>query len=202
MIKVFYGENRVLAQAKIRDFLGDSYEIVEGSELTLTDLPNIFRGVSLFDEKRAILIRDVLANRQVAEEIVKYLDSPYLVAIWELKIDKRAVSYKSLKDQVDFIECVMPRDQNAGMVFDIYKTAKRDGKKAVQMLVQIKDEQDPMRFFGLMVSQAMRDCQKHLGAKEKRVLKELSRLDMQLKYESKLQPWMLISAFLLRLSAL
>ena len=200
MIKVFYGENRVKAQEEIRKFLGENYEVVEGADLSVSDLANIFWGNSLLSDERAILVRDILANKEVAGELVNYLESPHKIVLWEMKVDKRSVAYKELKDKVEFKEFVMPRDVNAGLVFEIYRTAKRDGKKAVEMLDKIKDEQDPMMFLGLMVSQALKDYRVRPGVKEKRALKELSKLDMQLKRGSTLQPWVLISAFLLRLA--
>lgn len=202
MIKIFYGENRMQAGAEIKKFLGDKYEIVEGVNLKTTDLPSLLKGSSLFAEERTILIRDLADNKEVYSEIEKYLDTPHKVVILESKIDKRSAVYKLLKDRVEFREFTMPRDQNAGLVFEVYKTAKIDGKKAVKMLQEIESKQDPMMFLGLMVSQALRDYAVRAGAKEKRALKELSKLDMQLKQESTLQPWTLISAFLLRLSSL
>lgn len=95
----------------------------------------------------------------------------------------------------------MPIDPNMRMVFDIYKTAKRDGKKAVAMLDKIKSEEDPVMFCGLMVSQALKDYRVHPRIKEKRVLKELSKLDLDMKSTS-LQPWTLVQGFLLLLSSL
>ena len=200
MIKVFYGENRVKALEEVRKFLGEDYEVVEGSELTPGDLPSLMLGNSLFSEERKILIRDVSANKVVWEELSKYLKTPHKVAILELKIDKRSSAYKTLKDEVEFREFVMPRDLNAGLVFDIYRVAKKDGKKAMEMLEKVKAEQDPMMFLGLMASQAIKDYNMRPGTKEKKALKELSKLDMNLK-STKLSPWLLIQAFLLQLSS-
>ena len=87
------------------------------------------------------------------------------------------------------------------MVFDIYRIAKRDGKKAIEMLEKIKQDEDPIRFTGLLVSQALKDYAKNPGTKEKRVLKELSKLDLNLKTTS-YSPWLLVSSFLLRVSSL
>jgi DNA polymerase III delta subunit len=56
-------------------------------------------------------------------------------------------------------------------------------------------------FFGLLASQALKDYSQKQGTKEKRVLKELSKLDLDLKTTS-YQPWLLIESFLLRLSSL
>ncbi|MBQ3297046.1 hypothetical protein IJH01_02900 [Candidatus Saccharibacteria bacterium] len=201
MIKVFYGENRVKAREEIQKFLGENYEVVEGADLGVKDLPNIFWGTSLFSEERAVLVRDILANKEVAGEIKKYLDSPHKVAILEMKVDKRSNAYKDLQGQVEFLEFVLPQKKNAGLVFEIYRVAKKDGVKAVKMLDEIKEEQEPLMFLGLMVSQAVRDYAARPRAKEKRALLELSKLDMQLKRESTLQPWVLISSFLLRLGA-
>ena len=200
MIKVFYGENRVAAQAEIRKLLGDDYEVVEGADLVAGDLPSLLKGATLLAEERKILIRDFLPNKAVAEELVKYVDTPHEVVIWEMKVDKRASAYKALKDKLEWREFAMPRDSNAGVVFEVYKTAKRDGKKAVELLRRIEGEQEPMMFLGLMVTQAVRDYAARPGAREKKALRELSRLDMELK-SSKIAPWLLIEAFLLRLGA-
>lgn len=201
MIKVFYGENRVQAQEAIRKFLGVDYEVVEGADLAAEDLPNVFWGRTLLAAERAILVRDLLAETGVASEVVKYLDTPHKVALWELKVDKRSVAYKELKDKVEFLEFKPARDVDAGLVFDIYGVAKRDGARAVEMLEKIKDKQEPMMFLGLMVTQAVRDYTARPGAKTKKALTRLSELDMQLKGGSKISSWTLISGFLLRLAS-
>ena len=201
MIRVFYGENRVAALDEARKFLGEDYEVVEGADLTTADLPSLLLGGSLFADERRILIRDVLANKVVAEELVKYVDTPHKVVCLEMKVDKRAAAYKVLKGKVEFREFTMPRDRNAGVVFEIYRMAKRDGKKAVEMLKRIENEQEPMMFLGLMVTQAVRDYAACPGAREKKALRELSKLDMQLKNGSMLSEWTLLQAFLLRVSS-
>ncbi|MBR3248664.1 hypothetical protein IKF89_01370 [Candidatus Saccharibacteria bacterium] len=201
MIKVFYGENRVAISEAVRKFLGEDYEVVEGTELAAEDLPSLMKGNSLFETERRILVRDILANKAACEDLPKYVDTPHKMVFWEMKVDKRAGVYKDLEGEVEFREFAMPRDKNAGLVFDIYRTAKRDGVRAVAMLDKIKDEQEPIMFLGLMVSQAVRDFAVRPGMKEKRALLELSKLDMDLK-SAKLQPWLLISSFLLRLSSL
>lgn len=201
MIRVFYGEDRVRAAAAVRQFLGSDYEIVEGVDLKPADLPSLLMGGSLFNEARAILVRDLGENREVFNLLPEYLETPHKVALFETKIDKRSGTYRILKDKVEFREFVPPRDLNAGLVFEIYRTAKRDGKKAVAMLEKVQDGQEPMMFLGLLVSQALRDYQARPGAKEKRALRELSKLDMQMKLGSKLSDWTLLQAFLLRVSS-
>lgn len=202
MIKVFYGDDRVRAKAEITKFLGTKdYEIIEGADLTPADLPSIFLGNSLFTDTRAILIRDFTANRPVYEKLPEYLNTLHQIAILDVKIDKRSATYKFLKDQIEFQEFTLPKNPNLNLVFGIYRTAKHDGEKAVKMLEKIQAEEDPIMFCGLLISQALKDFNQKQGTKEKRVLKELSKLDLDLKSTS-LQPWLLVQSFLLRLSSL
>ena len=202
MIKVFYGDDRVRAKAEITKFLGTKdYEIIEGADLTPADLPSIFLGNSLFTDTRAILIRDFTANRPVYEKLPEYLNTSHQIAILDAKIDKRSATYKFLKDQIEFQEFTLPKNPNLNLVFGIYRTAKHDGEKAVKMLEKIQAEEDPIMFCGLLISQALKDFNQKQGTKEKRVLKELSKLDLDLKSTS-LQPWLLVQSFLLRLSSL
>jgi DNA polymerase III delta subunit len=201
MISIFTGDDRVKAGREIIRLLCEDHETIEGADLTTNDLPNIFKGVSLFEDKRRILIRDLLANKQVADRLTDYLDTPHNIILQELKLDKRSALYKALKanKKVEIKEFNLPPDPNAKLVFDIYRTAKRDGKRAIAMLEQIKPNQDPIMFFGLLASQAIKDYSQNQGIKEKRTLKELSKLDLQMKSTS-IDPWLLIEACLLRLS--
>ena len=201
MIRVYYGDDRVRATKDIEKILGDEYEVIDGSELGTGDLASVFWGNSLLSEQRNILIRDMSSNKSVYDKLPEYLNTMHNIVIFELKIDKRSATYKTLKDKIEWKEYKLPVNPNMRLVFDIYRTAKRDGKKAVAMLEKIKSEEDPVMFCGLMVSQALKDYKAHPGAKEKRVLKELSELDLNMKSTS-LQPWMLVQGFLLRLSLL
>ena len=196
MIKVFHGENRLQAEKAIVEYLGRDYETIEGDNLTLADLPNIFWGTSLLGSSQAFLIKDILSNKAIANEIPTYLDTNYKVAIWETKIDTRSSIYKILKNKVEIVKFEMPKDYRA---FDVCRMAKKNGRKAVEMLREIEPTEDPIAFAGLMVSQAIKEYKAYPGKKEKAAFKELSRLDMQLK-SSKLQPWTIIEAFLTKMS--
>lgn len=200
MLKIFYGENRILAQQEITKFLGKNYEIIEGPEITAADLPSIFLGNSLFTTGRSILIRDLGVNKPAFDKLPEYLNTTHRVIILELKLDKRSATYKALKDKVEFREFVLPKP-NARLVFDVYRAAKQDGPKSLAILAKIKSDQDPIMFFGLLVSNAIKDYQLHQGIKEKRALQELSQLDLRIK-STFLPPWLLIESFLLRLSSL
>lgn len=87
------------------------------------------------------------------------------------------------------------------MVFGVLDMALRDGRRAVAQVEQIELEQDPYMFFGLLVTQALKKFEQRGGVREKRLLKELAKLDMEMKTTG-LEPWMLIKAFLLRAKSL
>ncbi len=198
MIEVYYGENRNEAVEVAKKTLGEGYEVIEGTELEPNDLMNIFWGRSLLSETRAILIRDFFTNKVVSGELKKFLETRHKIILLETKIDKRSSIYKELVGKIEFREFKMPRDFNAGKVFDIYKIAKRDGVKAVSELEKIETEEEPIMFVGLLASQALKDYKARPGEQEKKILKQLAKLDLELK-SSKIEAWALVKACLLRL---
>ena len=201
MIRIFYGDDRIKIEQEIKNIFGADYEVLEGVELEATDLPSIFLGGSLFADERKILIKDMGENKEVFTKLPEYLNTPHEVILFETKLDKRSATYKSLKDQVKIQEFKMPENVDMNLVFDIFKVAKRDGKKAVEMLEKIETTQDPYMMVGLIASQATKDFEYRQGAKEKRVLAELSKLDMKMKSTS-IQPFSLLKSFLLQVSSL
>ena len=201
MIKVFYGDDRIKAKQEITKLLGTDYEVLDGPEITTNDLPSIFLGLSLFAEKRNILIRDFTANKPAYDALENYLDTPHNIILFETKLDKRTVNYKNLKDKLEFKEFKLPETTDFRIIFDIYRTAKTDGKKAVKMLENIKLTEDPIKFTGLLTSQALKDFATHPGTREKQALKLLAKKDLEMK-TTKVEPWLLVESFLLELSTL
>ena len=87
-------------------------------------------------------------------------------------------------------------------VFNILDLSLRDGKKAVAELEKTQSTQDPYMFFGLMVSQALKKLEwKPNGKKERKLVQELAKIDMQMK-STAYEPWMLVKSFLLRAATL
>lgn len=200
MLRVFYGENRLAAEKAVKQTLGENYEVYEGETLGLTDLPSIFQGASLFEtERRRILLKNLAENAAVWEKIAEYLDTEHDVVVWELKLDKRSAGYKRLKEAgVELREFVALKKPELNVVFNVLDVALRDGAKAVKMVEQIELEQDPYMFFGLLVTQMLKKFDNTGGgAKERRLLKELAKTDLEMK-SSAIEPWMLIKVFLLR----
>lgn len=201
MLRIFTGDDRVRAMDEVKKLLGDSYEIIDAADLMPADLPTIFRGASLFTATRHILIRDFTTNKAVAADLPQYLNTPHDIILFETKLDKRSSLYKEIKSTVEIKEFKLPDSANFTIVFDIYRTAKRDGKRAVAMLQEIKPTEDPIKFTGLLVSQALKDfAARPQGIKERKVLKQLAQTDLQQKTTG-LDPWLLVEAFLLRLSS-
>ncbi|MDO5480609.1 MAG: hypothetical protein Q4F58_03010 [Candidatus Saccharibacteria bacterium] len=194
MIRIFTGDDRIRAGNEIKRILGENYEVIDAADLTPKDLPNIFKGTTIFDAKRHILLRDFTANSSIYPEITKYLDTPHDIVMLETKLDKRLNTYKTIKDQLEIKEFKLPPKTDFTEVFNIYNVAKRDGQKAVEMLKKIEPDEDPIRFTGLLVSQALKDF-------NPKVLKELSDIDIKMK-SSKIDPWLLVESFLLKNSNL
>jgi len=202
MLRVFVGEDRVSAEMALKRVIGGKYEVFEGENLTVNDLPSIFQGTSLFEVgKRKILLKNLSENAAVWEKLADYAETEHEVIVWELKIDKRSVGYKNLKAaKVEIKEFPLKAKPEAKMVFGVLDMALRNGRRAVAQVEQIELEQDPYMFFGLMVTQALKKFEQRGGAREKRLLKELAKLDMEMKTTG-LEPWMLIKAFLLRVKS-
>ena len=201
MIKIYTGDDRVKIQEKIREHFHGEYEALDGAGIAYADMPSIFLGTSLFGDKRKILIKDLSENKEAWEKFTDYVGTEHDVVLWESKLDKRTATYKELVKknvEVEEINVTVPVDTKK--VFDIFNVAMTDGKKAVKMLEEIEDEQEPMMFVGLMVSQAIKKFQWKQGTKEKRVLMELSKLDIAMKTTS-FQPWTLVKSFLLQVSS-
>ena len=215
MIRVFYGNDRAKIAAEVKKILGENYEVFDGENLQVADLFNIFMGTTLFSEKRKILVKDLTPARAAAgeetsenagvdfyEKIAEFVDTPHEIVIWETTVSQK----KSYKDFVKNPKVVAQKFEpvvktDPRKVFDIFDTALVDGPRAVKLLEEIEAEQDPYMFFGLLASQAIKKYEWRQGAKEKRVLKELSKLDMQMKTTT-FSPWQLLESFLLRVSSL
>lgn len=201
MIKIFVGDDRIRAKQATVQFLGQDYEVFDGPDLMEDDLLNICSGNSLLSLHRSILIRDLSKNKSLFEKIPDYLDTQHSVALLEQKLDKRSSVYKALKEKKLVFQFDLNPGADYGKVFNIFSVAKQNGLKAIDMLEEIKNQEDPMMFFGLLASSAIKDFGRNQGTKEKQVLKLLSRLDLRIK-SSSMDPWLLIESFLVQLSRL
>lgn len=202
MLKIVSGTDRVTISRKVKNELGEGYEVFEGDKIQPEDLTNIFLGTSIFGEKRRILLKDVGENKAVFEKIPEFLKTPHEVVIWETKLDKRTATFKKIKqEKIEILEFNLLESTNSKEILNILDVAWKDGKKAVKMIEKLESEQDPFMFVGLMATQAIKKFEWRQGRKEKRVLQELSRLDRRMK-STQLLPWTLVKSFLLQVSSL
>lgn len=199
MIRIFYGEDRMRAMNEIKKIFGENYETIDCVDLMTKDLTPIFLNKTLFADKRKIVLKDFTLNTEIYSKLPDFLNTSHEVILFENKLDKRTATYKEIKDKVEIVEFKLPESTDFRMVFDIYKIAKKDGKRAVEMLEKIKINEDPIRFTGLLVSQALKDFGFRQGSYEKRILKDLAKIDMQMK-SSKIEPWLLVESFLIKMS--
>ena len=141
-------------------------------------------------------------NKELFEKLAEFAESDNEVIVWESKLDKRTAAYKALSKKVKIKEFKLKENIDKKMVLDVFSTALYNGEKAVKMVQKVENEQDPYMFFGLTVSQAVSRFEKNPnGKKEKRVLLELSDIDIKMRTTS-CQPWLLIQSFLFRVSSL
>ena len=196
MIYLFYGDQRQALDQEIQKILGSDYEVIAGEKLTADLLPELFLGTSLFATQRKIVVRGFSDSGLKLDTLKPYLDTPHQVVLTETKFSPSTAIAKELLKTKKFVV-------NTRAVFDVFNTAKRDGQRAVQMLEQIIDTQEPQPFFGLMVSQAIKAYTQQPTPKNQRILRSLAELDMDLKTSAYSgEPWLLIKGWLLRLSSL
>ena len=202
MIRIFYGDNRVMAQKVIKQQLGD-YEIIEADKIQRDDMPSVFLGTSLFGEIRSILIKDLSENKECWEILPNFIEGcPHHIVIWETKLDKRSAVYKTLSKNkyVELKEFKMAEDPNKKLVFDIFDTAFRgDGKKAAQMVEKIEVTNDPFSFMGLMTTMAIKKLQ-YNNSRAAGAIKILAQADLDMKSTS-IEPWTIVKAALLKIFA-
>lgn len=203
-MKVIYGESRAAAEQEVRRVLGADYEVYEGENLNLTDLPSIFQGTTLFsDEKRRILLKNLTERAEIWEKIGDYADSTHEVVIWEVKVDKRSAGYKRLAEKgVEFKEFKNTAGADPRVAFGILDIALRDGAKALTEVEKIEKTQDPYMFFGLLVSQMVKKYEFSCGGKRERaILKRMAEVDRQMK-STGVEPWTLVKGFLAQINSL
>lgn len=103
MITLLIGENSYEIDRELKQLVADfdgMAEKFDGETLEVRQLPDLLAGMSLFAEKRLVIIKDVSSNKQVWDELPSFLervsDDVELVLV-EPKPDKRTRTYKTLQ---------------------------------------------------------------------------------------------------------
>lgn len=102
MITVLTGENSFAIKEALESILTSSEgrpERVDGEDLQLKDIPDLLMGMTLFSQKRLVIIKDLSKNKSIWERLPDWLgkisDDIHLVLVDE-KLDKRTSAYKAL----------------------------------------------------------------------------------------------------------
>ncbi|MCX6728926.1 MAG: DNA polymerase III subunit delta [Candidatus Saccharibacteria bacterium] len=146
MITILIGDNSFEIQRALDDIISDfdgNVEKIEGSELSVSQLPDVLMGVSLFAEKRLVVIRNLYENKSVwpvlGDWADKISDDIHLVLV-EPKPDKRTSTYKTLLKIADVHEFVQWTDRDVGVAekwvaAEAEKRSLNLNKKLIQTLV-------------------------------------------------------------------
>lgn len=206
MFYIYYGNDRKRISAEIKKVLGEGYEIFDGENLSIQDLVNICEGVSLFSEKRKILIRDLTPARKdegskdapgldYYAELLKHLDTPHTIVIFETNTSKKK-SFTEFK-KAKGVKALKFDESKPKRIFEAADLAFSDGKAAVKIISECEDENDPYMFVGLLTAKLCSKYGYRRGNREKQALLSLAQLDMLMK-TSKIDPWVLVKGFIMR----
>ena len=216
VIRVFYGDDRVKISEEVRRIFGAEYEVMEGEKAEFSEVLDACVGMSLFGRgvnggfdggsggERKILIKDLSKNTAVWEkfcEKAEELLDKNAVIVWEEKFDKRLKVNKDLIAtgvEVREFKMIDAGAADAKLVFEILDVAMVNGKRGVEILEKIEKNQDPFMLVGLFATQAIKKYGARQGVRERELLAQLAKLDMDMK-SSSIEPMLLVKGFLLEL---
>ena len=148
MITVLVGENSFEIERSLSEieagFDGEP-EKIDGTELQLSQLPDLLMGVSLFGIKRLLVIRNLSKNKSIWPVFGNWIDkvsSDIELILIDLKLDKRTSTFKALKDEVKINYFYLFSDRDFNIVLDwLLLEAKKLGlaldKKSAQFLIDM-----------------------------------------------------------------
>jgi DNA polymerase-3 subunit delta len=122
MITVLTGDNGFGIDHTLRLIVGDFNGIpekIDGTELELKHLPDLLMGMTLFAQKRLIIIKDLSTNKNLWSDLANWLvrvsEDVHLVLI-EPKLDKRTKTYKELQKVSKIVESKLFTDRDTNQV--------------------------------------------------------------------------------------
>ena len=109
MIYFIYGQDSYRAKEKLQEII-DQYKLVHKSGLSLVtidtkesfkNLFDNFKIISMFDEKKLIILKDIFSNQKFSEDFLKeiktFKDSKDIIIVFEKdEVDKRTKLFKAL----------------------------------------------------------------------------------------------------------
>lgn len=109
-----------------KEYGAENIEVVSTEELELNQLPTLLQGASLFSSHRMVIMKDLSANKEVAEkfsELITNSSDDITVVVIESQPDKRTSLYKTLKSKTEFYEFDEPKE------FDLLKWIEEFAKE-------------------------------------------------------------------------
>ena len=147
MITLLIGENSFEIERALRDItagFAGNVEKIDGSDLQLSQLPDILMGISLFATARLVIIRNLSSNKAIwtvfGDWLPRISDDIHLVLV-EPKPDKRMTTFKLLKESATVREFLPWTDRDVAVaekwaIAEAKKLGFELDKKSVQALVQ------------------------------------------------------------------
>lgn len=146
MITVLTGENsfelKRALDVIVRDFDGAA-EKIDGTDVDLNRLADLFAGATLFADKRLVIIKELSDNKPIWEVLPYWFgrvgDETHLVLV-EPKLDKRTKTYKDIKKLAEVREFALWADKDTFAAENwVVQEAKRQGvvldKKIARALI-------------------------------------------------------------------
>lgn len=137
MITLIIGENAYERDQAVAKIIADTDAVVEryhGNEMTQAELAQIAHGISLFNNKKIVIIRDMSQNKDVWDffgTISQDIASETHIVVVEPKPDKRTKTYKALQKHAQLIDCPPFGERDTG------KAAAWIGEHAREIGIQI-----------------------------------------------------------------
>lgn len=110
--------------------------VCDGAAMTVPELPQLLQGVSLFEPKRMIVIKEASINKLIWDVLPEWLstDDDTVVVLEEPKPDKRTRTYKWLQQHADVRD--FPALKDSGVMAWLRSEASRRGLELSPATVQ------------------------------------------------------------------
>lgn len=144
MIIVLTGDNdfalrqasQQLRAAFALKYSAGAVSVCDGAAMTVSELPQLLQGVSLFEPKRMVVIKEASINKPIWDVLPEWLptDDATVVVLEEPKPDKRTRTYKWLQQHADVRD--FPALKDSGVMAWLRSEASRRGLELSPATVQ------------------------------------------------------------------
>lgn len=137
MIYLLTGDNSYQIEQHIARLLASVSAVprrIDGTSLTLANLPELMMGTTLFGAAEPLVIKGLSENSAVWQTFVDWIekiDDNHLVMLVEPKLDKRTKAYKTLIKKVTVIEAKQWTDRDQTLAAEWLRTRAKSLKLSV-----------------------------------------------------------------------